>query len=52
MYTPTTVLANSDGTLVGEAIIGGQADLSATYLEAVNQALTAGGKEEISLENP
>ena len=52
MYPPTTVLANSDGTLVGEAIIGGQADLSATYLEAVNQALAAGGKEEISLENP
>lgn len=52
MYTPTTVLADSGGTLVGEAIIGGQADLAAAYLEAVNQALTAGGKDEISLENP
>lgn len=51
MYTPTTVLADSGGALVGEAIIGGQADLSAVYLEAVNQALAAGGKDEISLAN-
>ena len=50
MYTPTTVLADSQGALVGEAIIGGQADLSAAYLEAVNQALEAGGKDAISLE--
>ncbi|MCI9643162.1 MAG: TlpA family protein disulfide reductase [Oscillibacter sp.] len=49
MYTPTTVLADSGGALVGEAIIGGQADLSAVYLAAVNQALEAGGKDEISL---
>lgn len=49
MYTPTTVLADSQGALVGEAIIGGQADLSAAYLEAVNQALEAGGKDAISL---
>lgn len=41
MYTPTTVLADSGGALVGEAIIGGQADLAAAYLEAVNQALAA-----------
>ena len=34
MYTPKTVLADSQGALVGEAIIGGQADLSAAYLEA------------------
>lgn len=50
MYTPTTVLADSAGALVGEAIIGGQADLSGVYLEAVNQALEAGGKEAVSLE--
>ena len=49
MYTPTTVLADSGGALGGEAIIGGQADLSAVYLAAVNQALEAGGKDEISL---
>lgn len=52
MYTPTTVLADSSGALVGEAIIGGQADLAAVYLEAVNQALEAAGKDAISLENP
>lgn len=51
MYTPTTVLADSQGALVGEAIIGGQADLSAAYLEAVNQALEAGGKDAINLED-
>lgn len=52
MYTPTTVLADSGGALVGEAIIGGQVDLAAAYLEAVNQALAAAGKDAISLENP
>ncbi len=51
MYTPTTVLADSGGTLVGEAIIGGQADLAGVYLDAVNQALEAGGKDAVSLED-
>lgn len=50
MYTPTTVLADGEGNLVGDAIIGGQEDLSGTFLEAVNAALAAGGKAEISLE--
>ncbi len=50
MYTPTTVFANSEGSLVGDAIIGGQADLSGTYLAAVNAALKAEGKAEVSLE--
>ncbi len=50
MYTPTTVLADGEGNLVGDAIIGGQEDLSGTLLEAVNAALAAGGKAEISLE--
>lgn len=50
IYTPTTVLADSDGKLVGDAIIGAKKDLPAVYLEAVNQALAAGGKDEISLE--
>lgn len=49
-YTPTTVLVDSEGNLVGDAIIGGQEDLSGTFLAAVNAALKAGGKEEISLE--
>ena len=50
MYTPTTVLVNDQGSLVGDAIIGGQRDLSGTFLEAVNKALKAEGKDEISLE--
>lgn len=50
MYTPTTIFADSEDNLVGDPIIGGQRDLSGTYLEAINQVLTAGGKDEISLE--
>ena len=50
IYTPTTVFADSEGRLVGGAVIGGQKDLSGTYLEAVNQVLEAGGKDAISLE--
>lgn len=49
VYIPTTVLADSDGNLVGDPIIGGQQDLSATYLAAVNSALKAAGRAEISL---
>ena len=41
---------DSEGNLVGDPSIGGQRDLSGTYLEAINQVLTAGGKDEISLE--
>ena len=51
MYTPTTVFADSQGQLVGEAIIGGQRDLFGTYTAAVNQVLAAGGKAEISVES-
>lgn len=47
---PTTIFVDSDGNLVGEAIEGGQQNLSDVYLAAVNSALTAGGKDEISLE--
>lgn len=50
IYTPTTVLADSQGNLVGDEIIGVQQDLSETLLEAVNAALRAQGKAEISLE--
>lgn len=49
MYTPTTVLVDAEGNLVGDAIIGRQEALSETYLAAVNAALSAGGKAEISL---
>ena len=50
MYTPTTVFADSEGNLVGDAMIGRQEDLSGTYLAAVNEVLAAGGKDAISLE--
>lgn len=50
MYTPTTVLVDAEGNLVGDEIIGRQEDLSETYLAAVNAALTAGGKAEIDFE--
>ena len=50
MYTPTTVLADAEGNLAGDAIIGGQRDLSETLLTAVNQVLKGAGKDEISLE--
>lgn len=51
MYTPTTVLTDSEGVLSDDVIIGGQRDLSGTYLAAVNRVLAAGGKDEISLES-
>ena len=49
-YTPTTVLVDAEGNLMGDAIIGGQEDLSGTFLTAVNAALKSSGKAEISLE--
>lgn len=50
MYIPTTLVADSAGTLMGDPIIGGQKDLPGTFLAAVNNALQAGGKAEVSLE--
>ena len=50
MYTPTTLFADSDGQLAGDPITGMQADLPGVYTAAVNQALAAGGKAEISVE--
>ena len=49
IYTPTTVFVDSEG-LVADAIVGGQEDLSGTFLAAVNNVLKAGGKAEISFE--
>lgn len=49
MYTPTTVFVDSQGNLIGDALIGVQDHLSETYTAAVNRVLTAGGKDEISL---
>lgn len=49
MYTPTTVFVNGEG-MVADAVIGGQEDLSGTFLAAVNAVLEGSGKAEISLE--
>ena len=49
MYTPTTVFVDGEG-MVADAIIGGQEDLSGTFLAAVNAVLEGSGKAEISLE--
>ena len=49
MYTPTTVFVDGEG-MVADAVIGGQEDLSATILAAVNAVLEGSGKAEISLE--
>lgn len=50
IYTPTTVFADSQGALVGDAVIGGQENLSETFLAGVNAVLEAGGKAAVSLE--
>lgn len=47
---PTTIFVDSKGNPVGKEILGGQEDLSGTFLAAVNAALKAGGKAEIRLE--
>ena len=49
MYTPTTVFVDSEGTLLGDAIIGAQEDLSGTFLRGINTALAESGQAEISL---
>lgn len=49
MYTPTTVFVDGEG-MVADAVIGGQEDLSGTFLAAVNAVLEGSGKAEISLE--
>ena len=48
VYTPTTVFLDGEGTLA-DVIVGGQEDLSGTFLAAVNKVLAASGKAEISL---
>ncbi|MCI9121380.1 MAG: TlpA family protein disulfide reductase [Oscillibacter sp.] len=50
LYTPTTLLADAGGNLVGDVIIGRQENLPEVYLDAVNRALADAGKAEVSLE--
>ncbi len=47
-YTPTTILVDKDGNLVGDVIIGGQEDLAGTYTDAVNRVLKQMGKAEFT----
>lgn len=46
-YTPTTIIVDQEGNVVGEAIIGGREDLAGVYTDAMNKALKAMGKEEL-----
>ena len=47
MYIPTTILVDSKGNIIGDALIGGRENLEADYTEAVNAVLTALGKEKM-----
>lgn len=47
-YTPTTLIVDADGNIVGDAIIGGQENLEKVFTEAVNQALKKMGKAQIA----
>lgn len=50
IYTPTTLMVDPDGTVVGDAIVGGQKNLEETYTEAINACLSLLGKEEIEID--
>ena len=45
MYTPTTLFVDSDGNIVGEALIGSPEKLAETYTEQINKTLKDLGKE-------
>lgn len=47
MYTPTTIVVDQEGNVVGDAIIGGQKNLEETFTASINEALKAAGKTEI-----
>lgn len=46
-YTPTTIVIDQNGNMIGEALIGGQEDLEKVYTEMINNALKEMGKAEI-----
>lgn len=50
MYIPTTIIVDQNGNMLGDAIVGGQADLEETYRTAINNALLSMGKAELSDE--
>lgn len=45
MYTPTTLFVDSDGNIVGEALIRSPEKLAETYTELINKTLKDLGKE-------
>lgn len=47
MYTPTALVIDKEGNIMGDAIVGGQKNLEKTYTDAVNQALKSMGKDGI-----
>lgn len=47
-YTPTTIVVDKEGNMIGKAIIGGQEDLDKSFTEAVNAALKSMGKAEMN----
>jgi len=47
LYIPTTIIVDQNGNMLGDAIIGGQENLSKTYMTAVNNALLSMGKAEL-----
>ncbi len=52
-YTPTTVFVDKEGDVVGDFMIGGQADLAESYGNAINNVLESAGKERLDLgEDP
>jgi len=46
-YTPTTILVDKDGNVLGDGIVGSPDDLAKAYKDAVNSALKTLGKAEI-----
>lgn len=50
MYTPTTIVVDGEGNIIGDALIGGQEDVADTYLAMINHALESMGKAAISHE--
>lgn len=47
-YTPTTIVVDKEGNMIGKAIIGGQEDLDKSFTEAINAALKSMGKAEMN----
>lgn len=47
LYIPTTLFFDENGVCVGKEIIGRQQDFSAAYTAAVNETLTAMGKDAL-----